>query len=141
MKLAAATTFVLAFVIGVVPFVQADDDAPQCSTTTLKGSFGYTGMGSIVSGASILPIAFVGTITFDGQGNATFSHVLSRDGVIIPVGPIYTTYTVNPDCTGTLTAFNGHLVVDDNGKEYREIFQLAGAVITVTGRRIRSTED
>src|SRR5579864_2402672 len=107
MKLAAATAFALAFVVGAVPYAQADDDARQCSTATLRGSFGYTGTGSIVSGASLLPTAFVGTITFDGQGNATFSHVLNRNGVVIPVGPFHTTYTVNADCTGNLTAFNG----------------------------------
>jgi hypothetical protein len=141
MKLAAAIACALAFVVGAAPYAQADDDARQCSTATLRGSFGYTGTGSIVSSASVLPTAFVGTITFDGQGNATFSHVLNRNGVVILVGPFHTTYTVNADCTGNLTAFNGYLVVDDNGKEFREIFQVVGAVITVTGRRIRSAED
>jgi hypothetical protein len=142
MKLATATAFALAFVLsGVVTYAQADDDRRPCSTATLKGSFGYTGTGSIVSGASVLPIAFVGRVTFDGLGQASFSQILSRNGVIISVGPINSTYTVNADCTGSFTVGNGHLVIDDNGKEYRNILQNAGAVITVIGRKIRTEED
>src|SRR6202011_209514 len=75
---------------GLVPLKAAqddDDDTRQCSNATLKGSFGYTGTGNIVSGPFAGPIAFVGRITFDGLGQATFAQTTSRNGTIIPAPP------------------------------------------------------
>ena len=138
----ALMTFAIVFVLGIVPYARDDDDdTRQCSNATLRGSFGYTGTGSIVNGASVLPIAFVGRITFDGLGLAKFVQTISNNGVIFPAGsPVTTTYVVHADCTGSISAGNGYLVVDANGKEFRNILQVAGRVITIIGRNI-STRD
>ena len=132
-----AVAFALPALSGMARAQSSDDDG--CTNGTLKGDYPV----SVVD--FILPKVVVGIGWFDGGGG--YSQVdyiddsLRTTGATSFRGGETGSYTVNPDCTGTLTAFNGHLVVDDNGKEYREIFQLAGAVITVTGRRIRSTED
>jgi hypothetical protein len=152
----ALMTFAIVFVLGIGPYAPVstrywatgltplnaapvdDDDTRQCSNATLKGSFGYTATGNIVSGPFAGPIAFVGRETFDGLGLESFTQTVSRNGVIFPNVTGVLPYTVNADCTGSLGTL--YLVVDDNGKEVRTIIQNAGVVITVTGRKI-STRD
>jgi hypothetical protein len=88
-----------------------------CSNETLKGPYGFTGHGEILgligpdnkvhAFASTLILDDVALVTFDGAGN--FSR--TDFGVIggLPKGGQTTfnpnqsgTYTVNPDCTGTM---------------------------------------
>jgi hypothetical protein len=90
----------------------------RCSTQTLKGAYAFTGHGQILGligpdnqvhqFASPLTLDDVALITFDGRGN--FSR--TDYGVIggLPKGGQTTfnpnqtgTYTVNSDCTGTMS--------------------------------------
>ena len=78
-----AKTFTIAAVtaiaLGLAPTAMADNKG--CSNATLKGAFSHVGSGVITAPpAAAGPIAGPGTETFTG------------------------TYTVNPDCTGTITA-------------------------------------
>jgi len=145
----ALMTFAIVFVLGIVPYARVwsapaiatridDDDTRQCSNATLKGSFGYTGTGNIVSGPFAGPFAAVGRNTFDGLGLVSYTQTASRNGVIFPNVTNVLPYTVNADCTGSLGSL--YLVVDDNGKEFRTIVQNAGVVTTFIGRKI-STRD
>jgi hypothetical protein len=70
----------------------------------------------------------------------------SQNGNISPL-TVTGTYTVNPDCTGTMTlqvTFPGipavpvdvYFVVDDGGDEFQAIETDAGLVITRIGRRL-----
>lgn len=64
----------------------------------------------------------IGIETFDGNGNTTFTETASFGGMIVQTA-ISGKYTVNPDCTGSITGkfpdgSTGHLsfVIADNGK-------------------------
>ena len=89
-----------------------------CTNATLKGEYGFQRNGQR-SGA---PLLALGTVTFDGQGNATGQRTITRNGV---VGPVLNLsgfpYRVNPDCTGTQFDSSGalfsRLVVVQNGEE------------------------
>jgi len=133
---------------GIVPKVRADEDG-VCTLQTLRGSFGFTGQG-FVTGSSALPapicafvlFANIGVVTFDGQGNLFASDTFSFGGKIGQEtfsGP----YTVNPNCTGSMTLTfspgggTGHFdfVLDDHAKEVRVIAKDAGQAITFVARK------
>ena len=120
-----AKTFAIAVATTLVMGIAATAHAAEkgCSTATLKGAFTYTNTGFITAPPAIAgPFAGVGTQVFDGNGGTTASAWVSQNGNIIQV-TITGTYTVNPDCTGTLTlqispvGITGHafLVINDNG--------------------------
>jgi hypothetical protein len=70
-----------------------------CSLRSITGSYGYTVNGTNLSSG---PLAAVGLVSSDGTGNLTASETDSLNGTIVR-RTITGTYTVNPDCTGTVT--------------------------------------
>jgi len=111
----------------------------ECSNATLHGSFGYTSTGTLLP--SYVPPPFagpfgeVGRQTFDGNGNTDATATLSANGNINTV-TIQGTYTVNPDCTGSMTlnvspldaTVHADFVIDDDGAELRVIGADSGVV-------------
>ena len=113
---------------------------PTCSLETLDGRYGltFTGFGTRAPVpapvGSFIPVAGVGVVTFDGKGSLSLSETVSFGG---NVAPLITsgTYTVNPDCTGSLNAINSaslNLVIVNDGKEILAINTLPGRVATDT---------
>jgi len=110
-----------------------------CSNATLRGSFGYTGTGTLlpsyVPPPFAGPFAEVGRQTFDGKGNTAATATLSSNGEIAKV-TIEGTYEVNPDCTGSLTlnvsplgaTVHADFVIDEDGAELRAIGTDSGVV-------------
>jgi len=146
MKRRIEKTFTLAGVavlaLGVASSAYADDKG--CSNNSLRGTFAYTSSGSIASPPEIAgPFVEVGTQSFDGSGNTTATATLSQDGNIVQV-TITGSYTVNPDCTGTMTVqvspidatVHVSFVIDSNWDEFRAIETDSGLVITRIGRRL-----
>jgi len=95
--------FVLAVVVTKTSTVYA-----QCSNATLTGSYGFKqdgfGTRNGKAGGPAVPFAQVGVVTFDGAGNASFTTTSvfnSTGGEFFEAIP--GTYTVNSDCTGTVT--------------------------------------
>jgi hypothetical protein len=140
-----AKTFTIAAVtalaLGLAPVAKADDKG--CSNATLKGTFAFTASGFITAPAAAAgPLAEVGAQTFDGNGGASAIATSSQNGNIHQV-TITGTYTVNPDCTGTLAiqAFPGGLksqlffVIDDTANELLLICTDPGFVLTGIARR------
>jgi hypothetical protein len=113
-------------------------EVKECSNATLQGSFGYTSTGtlltSIVPPPLAGPFAEVGRQTFDGKGNTDATGTLSANGNIFTKVTFQGTYTVNPDCTGSMTltsslgTSHADLVIDDDGAELRLIFTESGVV-------------
>jgi hypothetical protein len=69
-----------------------------CTNATLNGVYGFQRNGQS-NGASLLAL---GTVTFDGQGNAHGQQTIIRNGVEGSMVNITGfTYRVNADCTGT----------------------------------------
>ena len=144
-----AKTFAIAaaaaLALSLAPTAKADDKG--CSNAILRGTFAYTSTGSIATPPAIAgPFVEVGTQAFDGNGGTTAAAMSSQNGNISPL-TVTGTYTVNPDCTGTMTlqvTFPGvptfpvdvYFVVDDGGDEFQAIETDPGLVITRIGRRL-----
>ncbi len=151
----AAATLVIVFatvlVLGIVPGknahayagpnivarAHAGQDEP-CSNASLSGSFGFTATGTVLA---VGPVAQVGRQTFDGEGNTAGTGTISANGNIFR-GTFTGTYTVNPDCTGSLTfeesvlgVVHADVVIVDDGREFRAIQTDPGVVLTVVEKK------
>ena len=85
----------------------ADSNGGRCSNRTLWGDYGGSVEGVlIVPGPGQLPFRAVVMNSFDGRGNFTAVEHVVVNGVPVnptsPWTPATGTYTVNPDCTGTM---------------------------------------
>jgi len=121
-----------------------------CSNATLRGDYGFTVSGTRPSapGGPIETIAGVALTNFDGNGNLTQTDNIhgSLSGFPTPDRAGTGTYSVNADCTGTMTLINTgappltlRIVVVDNGNEVRTVVVAPLAVmVTSNGRRVRT---
>ena len=103
MKRIFSVLFALAVVVTTTSTVYA-----QCSNATLTGSYAFstpgfttTGRGTVVGHEG--PFAAMGVLAFDGAGSISISYTFAFRGVISPGLTSSGTYTVNSDCTGSLT--------------------------------------
>jgi len=85
----------------------AESDGGHCSNRTLFGDYGATVEGVlIIPGGIQLQFRAVTMNHFDGRGNLTSVEHVVVNGVPLNPGTYWTpgsgTYTVNPDCTGTM---------------------------------------
>ena len=92
-----------------------------CGLNTLRGSYIFATHGwNIVNGVA-QPKAIVEGIDFNGDGTLVSPFAtISLNGTIIRNGNTPGTYTVNADCTGTVTftpAPSFDIFVDPNGKQ------------------------
>jgi len=103
-----------------------------CTNATLEGDYGFNISGTRPSapmaGAPIETIVGVAMTHFDGTGNLTQTDNIhgSVNGSPAPDRPGTGTYTINANCTGTMTLSNQgaptltlRIVVVDNGNEVR----------------------
>jgi hypothetical protein len=140
-----AIAAVTALALTLAPAANAADKG--CSNASLQGTFAYTGTGFVVTPvARAGPFAEVGTQTFDGKGATTTTFTASGNGSLFQT-TFTGTYTVNPDCTGTInlvapgpvppagTTVTLFFVMDDNLNGFQAIETLPGVVITRTARR------
>ena len=127
-----------------------------CSSATAAGTFGFTTTGTLILPTGPAPVAAVGLVTFDLNGNATGSQDRSVGGAFAHE-TLSGTLTVNRDCTISLVAdvydSSGNLVrtstipgmLVDNGKHIRAIFETVllpngpnlPSVLTIEAERIR----
>ena len=110
-----------------------------CSNATLRGGFAYSSTGTLLDSYVPPPLAGpfaeAGRQTFDGRGNTEAAATLSANGNIVQV-TISGTYTVNPDCTGTMTlnvsplgaTVHVDFAIDNHGAELRAIVVDPGVI-------------
>jgi len=106
LKKVAVAAVVAIFVPGAV-FATGDPDA--CSARTLRGTYVFSASGFTVNPVSgiVQPKAIVEVIDFNGDGTlAVPAATRSVNGVVARSLPGVGSYTVNEDCTGTIT-FDG----------------------------------
>ena len=103
MKRIVAAIPALLAVVALIPMAQA---AERCSAAGLKGNYGFTGSGYFANGSVNSPIVATGVTNFDGNGNVTATVTASFNGDV-QTFPYTGTYSVNPDCTGLITATPG----------------------------------
>jgi hypothetical protein len=117
---------------------------PQaCTTAILRGGYGAGTTGLINTSANpndirirtFVPFAEAVYFLFDGNGNLSGSSTADFGGLISPV-TFTGTYTVNANCTGSLTVDAGasgivhrDLVIVDAGKEVEFVSTDPGVVI------------
>lgn len=126
------------FGLGIATQAQAGEDK-ACSNASLQGSFGYSSTGTLLDSyvppPFAGPFAEVGRQTFDGKGNTFGTATISSNGNINRV-TIQGTYTVNADCTGSMTLFipdfgatvHADFVIDRDGEEIRAIVTETGVI-------------
>ena len=121
----------------------AGEDAVTCSARTLRGVYEFRATGlNIVNGVAV-PKAIIETIVFDGKGNVLTPAVsLSINGNIIqPPQGNPGVYTVDADCTGTLTFADGpmfDLHISPFGKSAAMLQTNPGTVMQGLAERVLS---
>lgn len=121
----------------------AEDDVVSCSARTLRGVYEFSASGfNIVNGAA-LPKAIIETLVFDGRGGVLTPAIsLSVNGTIIqPPQGNPGTYTVDADCTGTLTFADGpmfDLHVAPYGKSLKMLQTNPNTVMQGTAQKVLS---
>ena|SRR5437773_3258980 len=109
----------------------------QCSQATLNGAYMSNQSGTLNG----LPLVQVNRIVSDGIGGITGSGTAVVNGVVSTVA-ITATYTINSDCTGTLTSvpagLSQNFVIKDDGSQVFFIVTAhpAGAA-TISGEAVR----
>ena len=140
------TTAAVALVTGLAisaPASAGDEDAVTCSTRTLRGVYDFHATGlNIVNGVAV-PKAIIERIVFDGKGGVLTPEVsLSVNGNIIqPPQGNPGVYTVDADCTGTLTFADGpmfDLQIKPYGKSVNMLQTNPGTVMQGVAERILS---
>jgi hypothetical protein len=133
----------------------------RCSNPGLTGAWGYTETGTVVVPSPTGPVpvlaAAVGRYDFDAAGNFSGTQNSSAGGVVSSDTKLGT-YTLNPDCTGTLTldvydpsgttlrrTSVWAIVLVDNATEFRGIMAslvlpngvTLSPIMTMTAKRVR----
>ena len=132
-------TFAFAVVtLAVEPQALKASDA-QCPllNATLHGTYVVSGSGTIVGVGNI---SAVGEHTWDGQGNTVATYTASVNGTVYTGVMVTGTYSVNPDCTGSLAESDGshyNFVVAPGGDTATWIRTDAGFVVSGTEVRLR----
>ena len=103
MKSTICSVLALVVLVALVPTVHA---AESCTAATLKGNYGFTFNGFFQNPKKNDPISGIGSVTFDGAGNASATVIASFNGSLSTF-PWTGTYTLNSDCTGSLTSTPG----------------------------------
>ena len=100
---------VLAIEAGYAKDEAEDEDAAgaKCSEATLDGRYLFAGDGGEIKGNDQLPFAYAGYDVYDGNGKVNQIFSANVDGKITRNESISGTYTVNADCTGTVTTEGG----------------------------------
>ena len=97
-------------------------DAPVCSVGMLNGLYLWTFDGYTRANGNLLPKAVMQGLQFNGDGTTynPFGTVNIGGATIIDATGGVGTYTVAPDCTGTLSIVNGpsfNIYVGPGGKQ------------------------
>ena len=117
----AFVSLVAAMVLGTSHTARAALGPQACGVYTLRGSYLFATHGWNIVGGVAQPKAIVEGIDFNGDGTlvSPFATV-SINGTILHSSGSLGTYTVNTDCTGTLSFTGGpsfDIFVEQNGKQ------------------------
>lgn len=95
----------VAMAFGMYGTTQANAQAPNCSAHTLRGLYVFSAHGWNIVGGVAVPKAIVEGIEFNGDGTLVvpFATVSINGNIIRSGGSVVSFYTVEADCTGTLT--------------------------------------
>jgi hypothetical protein len=110
----------VAFTAAVTPQALRADNAVGCAgNSVMNGTYVMSATGTVVG---VGPVAVVGVVTYDGQGNGSATSTQSVNGTIYKGVAATATFTVNRDCTGSKTF--------SDGSQYDFVITLDGSTIT-----------
>jgi len=119
MKRSLNVLFVTAVTVTVVILTVSPAYAQGgCSVSTLNATYAFTDSGFAVSGLFMrhaklkgtpVPVSALGVLAFDGVGNASFGSLTLVVNGGISSETASGSYTVNSDCTGSISQTSGSL--------------------------------
>jgi hypothetical protein len=120
-----------------------------CTNSIIKGDYAFTIHGQILTPNGPLLVDGVAKTTFDGDGNLTQVDAVAINGNIPLIWrPSTGTYTVNSDCTGTMTLISTgqptlHLaiLVSQSGNHIHTVVTDPGFATTSDAERVWAHED
>ncbi len=118
----------------------AQEASTACTLATLKGAYVFNATGYDIGSSGPAPKAIVESLIFKGDGTLTSLATVSLNGTIHSGIPGSGIYTVNSNCTGTLT-FNGpgltfDLFLASNGTRFHMIQTNPNTVLAGEVRRV-----
>lgn len=121
----------------------------SCTNLTIKGSYAFTIHGQILTPNGPLLVDGIARTTFDGNGNLTQVDAVAVNGHIPLVWrPGTGTYTVNPNCTGTMTLVNQNqaplhlaILVSHSGDLIHSVVADPGFAVTADAERVLAPSD
>jgi hypothetical protein len=124
--------------------------ASACSNSTITGAYAFSLHGHVFlpDGSSLL-IEGLAKQTYDGKGSLTQVDAVATNGNLAPGWrPGTGTYSVNPDCTGSLTLVvpgmpDLHLqfIVSQSGNTIRQVVIDPGFSTTSEGQRVHTPKN
>jgi hypothetical protein len=119
--------------------------ANACSNATIRGTYAFTLRGQILlpDGTSVL-LDGIALQTYDGRGNLTQIDAVADNGNAAPGWrPGTGTYSVSPNCTGSLTIvidglpdLHMQFIISRSGNKIRQVVMDAGLATTAEGERV-----
>ena len=107
MNVRRSSVWALAVAAFVATPVFAQSNSPACNKELIRGNYGFTIQGTKLGGLGPTGAQVgVAMTEFDGKGNFTQIDTVTIDGKVVADfshTPASGTYTVNANCTGTLT--------------------------------------
>jgi hypothetical protein len=100
---AAGVVLLISLGVLTVGAGSADKAVAPCSVTTLRGTYLFAFDGVQVTGQDHRPFAAAGYEVYHGTGTVDGVFSVSEHGTITRNLRLSGTYTVNADCTGTVT--------------------------------------
>jgi len=115
----------------------ASNSQEPCSPETLNGAYMGRSAGTLIG----LPYTTLNRIVFDGNGSASGSGTSVLNG-IVTFPTITATYTVNSDCTGTLSSVplglsQNFIIKEDGSQVFFVVTAHPAGLATVYGEAVR----
>jgi hypothetical protein len=147
MKRAGLWAIGIVALASVGPLVEqgyAGESEGGCTLATLRGLYMFAQSGYVTISGSLVPQGVTGKAVFYGNGKFDSLATISIGGTIIPDDAAPGTYTLNSDCTGTVTVLmkaptpDVHLdiFVAPDGDKFFTIQTDPGTVLSGTEQRV-----
>lgn len=102
-------------------------EPPTCTMAGRAGEYGFVWTGTMFLPTGAVLAAAVGRMTFDDEGNMRGTQTVNKGGVVTQLA-FKGTYTVNPDCTGTVLVS----IYDQSGSQVSNVTWVTVSVDDMT---------
>jgi hypothetical protein len=142
---------ILLMLAGMLASVSTSQAVSSFSLRSLRGTYGFSGSGTLAGGT--VQAAIVGVNSFDGAGGCRIRARLNAGGAVTSLTSATCSYTVNSNGTGLITVtfneppfgpFRSDFVLVDARKEIRFVLSDGfggGTVASGVAKRQQSGED